>query len=54
MDKWTHYSVTLKDLVNYSGSTLDLRNVNAPFAILPDWGNQRGVVLMIDNVRMSN
>ncbi|MFT6985423.1 MAG: hypothetical protein ACJAT7_001232 [Psychromonas sp.] len=53
-DSWAHYKIKLADLINQSGSTLDITNVNIPFAILPDWGKQRGVVLMVDNISLTN
>jgi hypothetical protein len=51
---WQHYNINLETLISLPGSTLDLTKVNVPFAILPDWGNQRGVVFMLDNVRLVN
>lgn len=51
---WKHYSIKIKDLINQPGSTLDITKVNVPFAILPEWGKQRGIVFMIDNVRLIN
>jgi len=50
---WVHYKVALLDLVKHPGSTLDLTNVNTPFVVSPDWGNQTGVVLHIDNVLLT-
>jgi hypothetical protein len=32
--------------------TLDLTNVNSPLIASPDRGNHRGVVLLVDNVRV--
>ncbi|GLS91486.1 hypothetical protein GCM10007916_25550 [Psychromonas marina] len=51
---WEQYRIKTEALINHPGSTLDLTKVNVPFAILPDWGKQRGVVFMIDNVRLVN
>lgn len=48
--EWTSYEFALTDLVKHAGSSLDLSNVNTPLVIFPDWGNQQGVVLLIDNV----
>lgn len=48
--QWQTYEYSLADLVKHAGSTLDLSNVNTPLVIFPDWGNQQGVVLLIDNV----
>ncbi len=52
--EWTHYDVSLKDLVSFSGSTLDLSKVNTPLVIFPEYGNQDGVVLLVDNVTVSS
>ncbi|PKQ25065.1 MAG: beta-glucanase [Actinobacteria bacterium HGW-Actinobacteria-4] len=49
---WTSYSIPLADLVSFDGSTLDLATVNTPLVVLPTWGNQNGVVLRLDNVRI--
>ena len=54
LGEWKHYKVRLEDLINNSGSNLDITNVNVPFAIFPDWGNQRGVAFMIDSIAMTN
>lgn len=51
--EWTHYDIALQDLVAFPGSTLDLGNVNTPLVIFPDYGNQDGVVLFVDNVTVS-
>ncbi|MFT6985424.1 MAG: hypothetical protein ACJAT7_001233 [Psychromonas sp.] len=51
---WKHYQVRLEDLINNPGSNLDIANVNVPFAIFPDFGNQRGVAFIIDSVVMTN
>ncbi len=50
--EWTHYSIALQDLVKHPGSTLDLTNINTPLVIFPDWGNQKGVVLLVDDVKL--
>ena len=50
--KWQSYSFGLADLLAHSGSSLDLKNVNTPLVIFPDWGNQKGVVFRVDNVRL--
>jgi len=54
LGEWQHYNINLETLITHPGSTLDLTQVNVPFAILPDWGKQRGVVFMLDNVRLVN
>lgn len=51
LDKWTAYSIRLADLAT---AGLDLTRVNTPFVISPQFGNQRGVVLQIDNVRLTH
>ena len=48
--EWKTFKFSLKNLVHHSGSSLDLTNVNTPLVIFPDWGNQKGVVLRVDNV----
>lgn len=48
--EWQNYTYTLDDLVAHRGSSLDVTNVNTPLVIFPDWGNQKGVVLRVDNV----
>jgi len=50
--EWQSYSFVLADLLAHSGSSLDLKNVNTPIVIFPDWGNQKGVVFRVDNVRL--
>ena len=50
--EWKHYRFALTDLVKHPGSTLNLTDVNTPLVIFPDWGNQNGVVLRVDNVRL--
>ena len=51
--EWTSYAIPLADLVAYNGSVLDVTTINTPLVIFPDIGNQRGVVLQVDNVRVS-
>lgn len=51
LNTWTTYRITTEALKNNPGSSIDLSNVNTPFVISPDWGNQKGVVLLVDNVR---
>ncbi|MDF2178877.1 family 16 glycosylhydrolase [Aliiglaciecola sp. CAU 1673] len=51
--QWQHYQIALADLVNHPGSSLNLANVDTPLVFLPAWGNQQGVVVQIDNVRLS-
>jgi len=46
---WTAYSIRLADLAT---AGLDLTRVNTPFVIAPQSGNQQGVVMQIDNVRL--
>ncbi len=48
--EWTHYAVPISELLAGARSSLDLTQVNIPFAILPAWGSQDGVVMQIDNV----
>lgn len=48
--EWQRHEYLLVDLIKHAGSSLDLTNVNTPLVIFPDWGNQQGVVLLIDNV----
>lgn len=49
--EWKRYKFRLRDLVKHPGSSLDLSNVNTPLVIFPNWDNQQGVILRIDNVR---
>jgi hypothetical protein len=49
--EWKSYQFRLRDLVKHPGSSLDLSNVNTPLVIFPNWDNQQGVILRIDNVR---
>jgi beta-glucanase (GH16 family) len=50
---WTSYAIPLADLVAYQGSVLDVTTINTPLVIFPEIGNQRGVVLQVDNVRLT-
>ncbi len=50
--EWTHFSLSLADLASQEGSTLDLTHINTPLVIFPDINNQKGVVMLVDNVRM--
>lgn len=50
--EWKTFSFALADLVAHPGSSLDLTNVNTPLVIFPDWGNQQGVVMRMDNIRL--
>lgn len=50
---WQSYKITIADLVNNTGSSLDLSVVEVPLAITPNWGNQFGVVMQVDNVRLT-
>lgn len=52
LGEWKTFKVPLSALVNNSGSSLDLKKVNTPLVIAPEGGNQQGVVLQVDNVRM--
>lgn len=49
---WHSFSLSLKDLETQAGSSLNLKNVNTPLVIFPDIGNQQGVVIQVDNVRL--
>ncbi|MFT5757967.1 MAG: beta-glucanase (GH16 family) [Alteromonadaceae bacterium] len=50
---WTSYKIAITDLVNNSGSSLDVTKVDTPLVIFPAWGNQQGVVMQIDNIRLT-
>ncbi|WDE14561.1 family 16 glycosylhydrolase [Thalassomonas haliotis] len=50
---WTSYQIAIADLVNHGGSSLDVTKVDTPLVIFPAWGNQQGVVMQVDNVRLS-
>jgi len=49
--EWKSYKFRLRDLVKHPGSSLDLSNVNTPLVLFPNWDNQKGVILRVDNVR---
>lgn len=49
LNQWTRYTIPLAELAN---GGLDLTRVNTPLVISPLFGNQRGVVLQIDNLRL--
>ena len=49
---WTSYRIAIADLVNHAGSSLDVTKVDTPLVIFPAWGNQQGVVMQVDNVRL--
>lgn len=51
--EWKAYRFRLSDLVKYPGSSLDLSNVNTPLVLFPEWDNQNGVVIRVDNVRFT-
>ena len=50
---WTHYDIALTDLLANNGSSLDLAKVDTPIVIFPKWGDQQGVVLQIDNIKLT-
>ncbi|QJR82933.1 family 16 glycosylhydrolase [Alteromonas pelagimontana] len=50
--EWKHYSIPIADLVTHPGSSLDLTQVDTPLVVFPAWGNQQGVVMQIDNVKL--
>jgi hypothetical protein len=50
--EWKSYRMSLAELRKRPGSSLDLTNVNTPLVLLPEWDNQHGVVLRVDNVRL--
>lgn len=49
LNVWTHYSISLAEL---SSAGLNLSAVNTPFVIAPLSGNENGVVLQVDNIRI--
>lgn len=49
INQWKHYRISLSELAS---SGLDLSAVNTPFVISPPWGEQQGVVVEVDNVRL--
>ena len=50
--EWKSYRISLEKLKKHPGSSLDLTNVNTPLVLLPDWDNQKNVVLRVDSVRL--
>jgi len=51
-EQWHHFSIPLADLVAFPGSSLDLTTVNTPLVVFPSWGEQKGVALLVDDVRV--
>lgn len=51
--QWKSFTIPLQELVTQPGSTLNLSRVDTPLVIFPDWGNQQGVVLQVDNVHFT-
>jgi beta-glucanase (GH16 family) len=51
--EWKTFVFDLADLVSHPGSSLELSKVNTPLVIFPEWGNQNGVVLRVDNLRLA-
>jgi len=49
---WKSYQIPLADLISHGGSSLNLATVDTPLVIFPAWGNQQGVVMQVDNVRV--
>lgn len=49
LNTWTHYRIPIAELATQG---LDTRLVNTPLVIAPSDGNQQGVVLQVDNVRV--
>ena len=52
LGEWASYSVLLDDLVAHEFSALDVTTINTPLVVLPQTGQQNGVVIMVDNVRV--
>ncbi|MCL1066420.1 family 16 glycosylhydrolase [Shewanella olleyana] len=50
---WTHYKIALVDVAANTGSSLDLTKVDTPLVLFPAWGNQNGVVMQVDNVKLT-
>jgi hypothetical protein len=46
---WESYSIAIDDLVT---AGVELDHVDTPLVIFPSWGNQAGVVLRVDNIRL--
>ncbi|WP_208764146.1 putative glycoside hydrolase [Shewanella aestuarii] len=49
---WTHYQIPLTRLTTHPGSSLDLTQVESPLVIFPSWGDQQGVIIQVDNVKI--
>ncbi len=49
--EWVSYKIPIPDLLSHPVSSLDLSQVNTPLVVFPAWGDQRGAVLQVDNVR---
>lgn len=52
LNVWQSYQIPLADLVTNPGSSLNLSTVDTPLVVFPAWGNQQGVVMQVDNVRL--
>lgn len=50
LNTWTHYRISLSELATQG---LDTSKVNTPFVISPVDGNQMGVVMQVDNVKIT-
>ena len=50
---WSSYKIAINALVNNAGSSLDVTKVDTPLVIFPAWGNQQGVVMQVDNIRLT-
>ncbi len=48
--EWQHFTFNIDDLVNRSGSNLNLARLQTPLVIFPTWGGSNGAVVRIDNV----
>lgn len=49
---WETKTIPVSQLVTGAGGNhLDLTKLNTPFAILPTWGDQKGVHLQVDNIK---
>ncbi|GAA0370730.1 hypothetical protein GCM10009092_38800 [Bowmanella denitrificans] len=51
--QWTHYQIAISDLLANPSSSLDVSRVDTPLVLFPAWGNQQGVVMQVDNVRLT-
>lgn len=49
--EWVSYKIPVADLLSHPVSSLDLSLINTPLVVFPAWGDQRGAVLQVDNVR---